>query len=102
MQILEGLARACDSVGALLRERLDELKAKTPLSIKETNLKTNTAAGMFLRSLSPNSGSVQLDALTSLTAREALRLRSLEADCAGSQAGCGPHHKFRATSDIRD
>jgi AAA domain len=82
MQILEGLARACDSVGALLRERLDELKAKTPLSIKETNLKTNTAAGMFLRSLSPNSGSVQLDALTSLTAREALRLRSLEADLA--------------------
>lgn len=82
MEVLEGLATACDQIAAKLTEKRNALAAATPLAIKTPQLSANTAAGAFLHGLSANSNVGQLDLLAQLSDEEKQRLATLEADLA--------------------
>ena len=82
MQVLEGLASACDQVKAKLDEQLTAIKAQTPLAIKNHQLGADTAAGAFVSSLSAKSNIAQLEILAQLSAAEVQRLTALELDLA--------------------
>ena len=82
MQVLEGLAGACDQVKAKLDEQLATIRAQTPLAIKNHQLGADTAAGAFVSSLSAKSNVAQLEFLAQLSAAEVQRLTALELDLA--------------------
>ena len=82
MQILEGLAGACDRIADEMDAKLAALAAQTPLAIKAHKLSPNTGAGAFLGSLSAKSSISQLDMLAQLSEVEKERLSVLEADLA--------------------
>lgn len=82
MQILEGLAAACDQVKAKLEALLTALSARTPIALRSTKLGVDTAAGAFIHSLSAKSNLAQLNLLATLSTVERQRLATLESDLA--------------------
>lgn len=82
MQVLEGLAAACDKLKSNLDAKLAELSAQTPLSIRNSKLHPATAAGAFVLELSATSNVAQLDLLAKLSDDENHRLITLEGDLA--------------------
>jgi energy-coupling factor transporter ATP-binding protein EcfA2 len=82
MQIMEGLAAACDRLASKIDAKLAALSAQTPLAIKAHKLGANTAAGTFLGSLSANSNILQVDKLVQLSDVEKQRLSVLGVDLA--------------------
>ena len=98
MQVLEGLAAACDKLKANLEAKLAELSAQTPLSIKNSKLDRDTAAGAYVLDLSARSNVAQLDLLASLSGEENRRLITLETDLAQDPKRASTrlaHHKTR-------
>jgi len=98
MQVLEGLAAACDKLKANLDAKLAELSAQTPLSIKNSKLDRATAAGAYVLELSAGSSVAQLDLLATLSAEENHRLITLESDLAQDPQRASmrlAHHKSR-------
>lgn len=82
MQVLEALAVACDQIKEKLDAQLQVIAAKTPLAIKSPQLSADTAAGVFVRSLSAKSNVAQLELLAKLTDADTHRLSTLETDLA--------------------
>jgi energy-coupling factor transporter ATP-binding protein EcfA2 len=82
MQILEGLAGACDRVKAKLDAQVTALREQTPIALRASKLSTETAAGTFVHNLSAKSNLVQLALLATLSVGDQQRLSTLEADLA--------------------
>ncbi len=55
MQVLEGLANACDAVKDKLNAALTMLKAQTPRAVLAPTLRVDTAAGQFVRQVTEKS-----------------------------------------------
>jgi ABC-type hemin transport system ATPase subunit len=82
MRILEALADASDQVKSVLDSKIAALKSQMPHAIINPSLSRETAAGSYVFGLNAKSNVPQLDKLAVLSAQEASRLTTLEADFA--------------------
>jgi len=83
MMVLQELSRACDILKTRIESQINSLQLQTPEAIKNPSLDTETAAGAFLRKISAETKSVELEQLTNISDEEKNRVTSLQADLAG-------------------
>ena len=77
MQVLESLANCCDEIKGRLGTAITELRKHTPLSVRQPNLNSSTAAGAFILNLTAKSTKSQLSALSKFDENDKKRQQEL-------------------------
>jgi len=80
LQILAGLAKACQDLKTKLSADIRRLEEQTPQIVSEPTCQDTTSVGRLLKSLSPKTKDEDVKKLAGLTEAEETKLQSLDAD----------------------